>query len=227
MSDQAVIVSTARTGIGRAFKGALNNTHGAAMTGHVIAAAVEKAGVDPAVIEDVIVGCGLPEGATGQNIGRLSAIRAGLPVSACGQTISRFCGSGLMGVAIAAQRLGVLAQAIERHELGTGNRAVRVLLLGAHVDQSPALGEPSVELVPLHAVLAVEQVVVDVAEHVDRVLRRGVLRRGPHPVTNGTEYGRNEAKFLRALFDDGRPRSDPRNRSFPLRQIRRQQHATI
>ncbi|HJO35621.1 MAG TPA: acetyl-CoA C-acyltransferase [Gammaproteobacteria bacterium] len=104
MSDQAVIVSTARTGIGRAFKGALNNTHGAAMTGHVIAAAVEKAGVDPAVIEDVIVGCGLPEGATGQNIGRLSAIRAGLPVSACGQTISRFCGSGLMGVAIAAQR---------------------------------------------------------------------------------------------------------------------------
>jgi len=76
MAD-AVIVSTARTGIGRAYRGAFNNTHGATLAGHVIKAAVERARVEPGEVEDVILGCALPEGATGQNIARQSALRAG------------------------------------------------------------------------------------------------------------------------------------------------------
>ncbi len=104
MTDEAVIVSTARTGIGKAFKGALNLTHGAVMGGHVIKHAVERAGIDPGEVEEVIMGCGLPEGATGNNIARMSSIRGGVPVTSTGATIARFCGSGLSAVAHAAQR---------------------------------------------------------------------------------------------------------------------------
>lgn len=103
--NEAVIVSTARTGIGKAVRGSLNLTHGATMGGHVIAEAVRRAGVDPAEIEDVIMGCGLPEGATGHNIGRQAALRAGLPVTASATTINRFCSSGLQAIAVAAQRV--------------------------------------------------------------------------------------------------------------------------
>ena len=81
MSD-AVIVSTARTPIGKAFRGAFNKTHGAVLTAHAISHAVSRAGVEPEEVEDVVIGCGLPEGATGHNVARLSAIRAGLPVEA-------------------------------------------------------------------------------------------------------------------------------------------------
>src|ERR1700726_2697279 len=104
MTD-AVIVSTARTPIGKAFRGAFNMTHGATMTGHVIAASVARAGVDPAEVEDVIIGCGLPAGATGQNVARVAALRAGLPVTTSGETVNRFCSSGLMAISIAAQRV--------------------------------------------------------------------------------------------------------------------------
>ncbi len=104
MAD-AVIVSTARTGIGKAYRGALNNTHGATMAGHVIKAAVERARVEPGEVEDVILGCGLPEGATGQNIARQSALRAGLPVTTAGVTVNRFCSAGLQAIAMAAQRV--------------------------------------------------------------------------------------------------------------------------
>jgi acetyl-CoA C-acetyltransferase len=102
---QAVIVSTARTPIGRAFRGAFNNTHGATMAGHAIEHAVSRAGIDPGEVEDVIMGCGLPEGATGRNIARLSAVRAGLPVSTAATTVNRFCSSGLQAIAIAANRV--------------------------------------------------------------------------------------------------------------------------
>lgn len=102
---EAVIVSTARTPIGRAFRGAFNKTHGAVMTGHVIKHAVERAGVDPEEVEDVIIGCGYPEGATGKNIARLAAYRAGLPVTTSGTTVNRFCSSGLQAIAMAAQRV--------------------------------------------------------------------------------------------------------------------------
>ena len=104
MAD-AVIVSTARTGIGKAYRGALNNTHGATVAGHVIKAAVERARVEPGEVEDVILGCALPEGATGQNIARQSALRAGLPVTTAGVTVNRFCSSGLQAIAMAAQRV--------------------------------------------------------------------------------------------------------------------------
>ncbi|HLH89010.1 MAG TPA: acetyl-CoA C-acyltransferase [Xanthobacteraceae bacterium] len=103
--SEAVIVSTARTPIGKAGRGAFNMTHGATMGGHVVKHAVARAGIDPAEVEDVVMGCAMPERATGHNIARLSAIRAGLPVSVSGMTINRFCSSGLQTIAVAAQRI--------------------------------------------------------------------------------------------------------------------------
>src|SRR6185295_2108763 len=105
--NEAVIVSTARTGLAKSWRGSLNMTHGATLGGHVIRAAVERAGVDPAEIEDVLMGCALPEGATGGNIARQAALRSGLPVSAGGATVNRFCSSGLQTIAIAASRVMV------------------------------------------------------------------------------------------------------------------------
>ena len=102
---EAVIVSTACTPIGRAYKGSLNNTHGATLGGHVIAEAVRRAGLRGSDIADVIMGCGRPEGATGANIARQAALRAGLPVEVAGLTVSRICSSGLQAIAIAAQRV--------------------------------------------------------------------------------------------------------------------------
>lgn len=101
----AVIVSTARTPIGRAVRGAFNLTHGADMGGHVISHAVKRAGIDPASVEDVTLGCANPEGATGGNIARQSAIRAGLPVTTAAQTINRFCSSGLQAIILAARSI--------------------------------------------------------------------------------------------------------------------------
>jgi len=103
--NHAVIVSTARTPIGRAFRGSLNDTHGATMGGHVINAAVVRAGVDPAQIDDVIMGCAYPEGATSSNIARQAALVAGLPDSVPALTIDRKCSSGLQAIALAAQRV--------------------------------------------------------------------------------------------------------------------------
>ena len=102
---QAVIVSTARTPLCKSWKGAFNMTHGATLGGHAVKAAVERAGIDPGVIEDVLMGCANPEGATGWNIARQVALRAGLPISVSGITINRFCSSGLQTIAMAAQRI--------------------------------------------------------------------------------------------------------------------------
>ena len=104
MSD-AVIVSTARTGLGKSYRGALNNTHSVDLAGHVIQHAVERAGIDPAIVEDVILGATFHEGCQGKNMARLAAIRAGLPVTTAGLSINRFCSSGLQSIAIAAQRV--------------------------------------------------------------------------------------------------------------------------
>ena len=101
----AVIVSTARTPIGKAYRGAFNMTHGAELGGHVIKHAVARAKIEPGEVEDVILGCGLPERATGGNIARQAAIRAGLPVTTGGMTVNRFCSSGLQTIALAAQRI--------------------------------------------------------------------------------------------------------------------------
>jgi len=104
MTDVAII-STARTPIGKAYRGAFNDTDGAELGGHVIRHAVARAGIDPAEVEDVILGCALPEGATGGNIARQAAIRGGLPVTAAGATINRFCSSGLQAIVMAAHRI--------------------------------------------------------------------------------------------------------------------------
>ena len=103
--NEAVIVSTARTPLCKSWKGALNNTHGAKMGGHVVHAALERAKVDPQEVDDVIIGCANPEGATGWNIARQIAVRAGLPQTVPGMTVNRFCSSGLQTIALAAQRV--------------------------------------------------------------------------------------------------------------------------
>ncbi|MEO3712971.1 acetyl-CoA C-acyltransferase [Roseateles flavus] len=103
--SQALIVSTARTPLSKSWKGAFNMTHGATLGGHVVKAAVERAGVAPDAIEDVLMGCAFPEGGTGNNIARQIALRAGLPVSVAGMTVNRFCSSGLQTIAMAAQRI--------------------------------------------------------------------------------------------------------------------------
>ncbi|MHA7598597.1 acetyl-CoA C-acyltransferase [Alicycliphilus sp. T452] len=101
----AVIVSTARTPLAKSWKGSFNMTHGATLGGHAVQHAVQRAGVDPADIEDVLMGCANPEGATGMNIARQIALQAGLPVSVSGVTINRFCSSGLQTIAMASQRI--------------------------------------------------------------------------------------------------------------------------
>ena len=102
---EAVIVSTARTPLAKSWKGAFNMTHGAELGGHAVKAALSRAGIDGAEVEDVLMGCANPEGATGANIARQVALRAGLPVSVAGATVNRFCSSGLQTIAMAAQRV--------------------------------------------------------------------------------------------------------------------------
>jgi acetyl-CoA C-acetyltransferase len=102
---QAVIVSTARTGLAKSVRGGFNDTHGAVMGGHAVKHAIARARLEPGEIEDVYMGCGFPEGATGNNIARESAIWAGCPVSTAGVTVNRYCSSGLNAIAMAAQQI--------------------------------------------------------------------------------------------------------------------------
>jgi acetyl-CoA C-acetyltransferase len=125
---QAVIVSTARSGLAKSFRGSLNQTHGATLGAHSVQNAISRAGIDPASVEDVLIGCATPEGATGGNIARQIALRAGLPVSVCGATVNRFCSSGLQTIAMAAQSIQngagpMVAGGVESISL-TGNHAV-------------------------------------------------------------------------------------------------------
>mgnify|MGYP001316794199 CR=1 FL=1 len=118
MTREAVIVSTARTGLAKSGRGGFNMTHGAAIAGHAVKHSIERANLDPAEIDDVIMGCGTPEGATGQNVGRLAAIWAGCPVTTSGVTVNRFCSSGLQTIAMAAGRVVVDLEV----SLGRGHR---------------------------------------------------------------------------------------------------------
>jgi acetyl-CoA C-acetyltransferase len=104
MTD-AVIVSTARTGLAKSWRGAFNMTHGATLGGHAVEHAILRAKIDPKEVEDVIMGCANPEGATGANIARQIALRAGCPITTSGMTVNRFCSSGLQTIALAAQRV--------------------------------------------------------------------------------------------------------------------------
>jgi acetyl-CoA C-acetyltransferase len=101
----AVIVSTARTALAKSWKGAFNMTHGATLGGHVVQHAITRAGIEPGAVEDVLMGCANPEGATGFNIARQIALRAGCPVTTAGMTVNRFCSSGLQTIALASQRI--------------------------------------------------------------------------------------------------------------------------
>src|SRR5438128_10914569 len=102
---EAVIVSTSRTPVGRAYRGAFNDTEAQALAGHVVAEAVRRAGVDPAEVEDVVLGVALQQGSSGYNVAREAAVRAGLPISDPGMTIDRQCSSGLMAIATAAKQI--------------------------------------------------------------------------------------------------------------------------
>ncbi len=102
---QAVLVSTARTGLAKSYRGAFNETHGATMAGHAIEHAVARAGVNPDLIEDAFIGCGYPEGWTGSNIARQAVLRAGLPVTVAAATVNRFCSSGLQAIAMASHSI--------------------------------------------------------------------------------------------------------------------------
>ena len=103
--SEAVVVSIARTPIGKAYRGSFNNTSPITMAGHVIEKALDRAGIEPGEVEDVWMGCGFPEGAQGQNVARHASIRAGIPITAGAATVNRFCSSGLQTIAIAAQRV--------------------------------------------------------------------------------------------------------------------------
>jgi acetyl-CoA C-acetyltransferase len=148
---QAVIVSTARTGLAKSYRGGFNNTHGAAMAGHAIKHAIQRAKIEPGEVEDVIMGCGLPEGATGQNIGRLAAIWAGCPVTTSGTTINRFCSSGLQSIAVAAGRVlneGVpiaIGAGVESISLVQGTLNVNRITEDKLMQSYPALWMPMID----------------------------------------------------------------------------------
>ena len=105
MSKEAVIVSTARTPIGKAYRGAFNDTDAPTLGGHAIAAAVERAGIDPGEVDDVVIGCAMQQGSSGYNIGRTAGVAAGLPSSVAGMSMDRQCASGMMAIATAAKQV--------------------------------------------------------------------------------------------------------------------------
>ena len=124
---EAVIVSTARTGLAKSMRGGFNMTHGAVMGGHAVKNAVARAKIDPKEIEDVYMGCANPEGATGFNIARLAAIWAGCPVTTAGTTINRFCSSGLQAIAMAAQQVMTEATPVA---IGSGVESISLVQMG-------------------------------------------------------------------------------------------------
>ncbi|MEP6831115.1 MAG: acetyl-CoA C-acyltransferase [Rhizomicrobium sp.] len=124
---QAVIVSTARTALAKSTRGGFNQTHGAVLGGHAVKHAIAKAGIDPGEVEDVYMGCGMPEGATGNNIARESAIWAGCPVTTAGVTVHRYCSSGLQAIAMAAQQIMTDGMDIA---VGSGVESISLVQMG-------------------------------------------------------------------------------------------------
>jgi acetyl-CoA C-acetyltransferase len=124
---EAVIVSTARTGMGKSVRGSFNQTHGAVMGGHAIKNAIARAGIEAGEVEDVFMGCGMPEGATGNNIARESLVWAGCPVSTAGITVNRYCSSGLNAIAMAAQQIMTEATDVA---VGSGVESISLVQMG-------------------------------------------------------------------------------------------------
>jgi acetyl-CoA C-acetyltransferase len=141
----AVIVSYARTGLAKSLRGGFNETHGAAMAGHAIQHAVARSGLEGAEIEDVAIGCGFPEGATGMNVGRNAAVWAGLPVTTSGQTINRFCSSGLQAIATAA---GYIRNEGAEAAVGGGVETISLVQMGGHLNTYRLTEERLLELKP-------------------------------------------------------------------------------
>ena len=133
---QAVIVSTARTPLAKSHRGEFNATPGPQLAAFSVKAAVERAGIDPALIEDLVMGCGYPEGITGKNIGRQTVVRAGLPLSVAGVTVSRFCASGLQAIAMAADR--IVAEGVPAMVAG-GVESISAIRAGLPADIDPWL----------------------------------------------------------------------------------------
>ena len=152
MAD-AVIVSYARTGLAKSVRGGFNATHGAAMGGHAVKHAMERAKVDPAEVEEVVMGCGNPEGATGHNTGRDAALWAGCPVTTAGSTLNRFCSSGLNAIAVAANYVRNEGAKVA---VGAGVESISLVQFGGHfntyrfteeslMEQHPALWMPMID----------------------------------------------------------------------------------
>ncbi len=148
---EAVIVSTARTGLAKSHRGGFNNTGGVAMAGHAIQHSIERSGADPAEIEEVVLGCGTPQGTTGNNIGRLAAIKAGCPVTTTGMTISRHCSSGLQAIATAASRIivdgveTIVGAGVESISLSMTGKGFSHQVDGPLMEQYPGLWMPMIE----------------------------------------------------------------------------------
>lgn len=142
---QAVIVSTARTPLCKSWKGAFNMTHGATLGGHAVQAAVQRAGIEPGEVDDVLMGCANPEGATGANIARQIALRAGLPITTAGVTVNRFCSSGLQTIAMAAQRI-VAGEADIFVAGGVESISCVQQEMNTHMMRDPWLGEHKPEI---------------------------------------------------------------------------------
>ena len=148
---EAVIVSTARTGLAKSHRGGFNNTGGAAMAGHAIKHSIERAGIEPDEVSEVVLGCGTPQGTTGNHIGRVAALKAGCPITTTGVTVSRHCSSGLNAIATAAGRIIVDGEDIV---VGAGVESISLSLSGANfshqvdkelVEQYPGLWMPMIE----------------------------------------------------------------------------------
>ncbi len=128
---EAVIVSFARTGLAKSIRGGFNNTHGAAVAGHAVKHAIARAGIDPAEVEEVTVGVGHPEGATGHNLGRNAALYAGCPVTTSGGVVSRFCSSGLNALAVAANHIRADGAKVV---VGAGAESISLVQMGGHMN---------------------------------------------------------------------------------------------
>lgn len=160
MSREAVIVSVARTPIGQAFKGSLNNIRSPSLAAHAIAAAVARAGIDPAEVEDLVMGTVLGAGTAGMNLGRLSALAAGLPVTVSGQTVDRQCASGLMAIAVAAHQ--IVQEGMEV-AIAAGQENISALQ-ARYFDWVQADRDAAVTAAATHAYMPM----LDTAEHVAR-----------------------------------------------------------
>jgi acetyl-CoA C-acetyltransferase len=190
---EAVIASYARTPIGKAYRGALNATHGATLGAHAVAAAVERSGLDPAEVQDVVVGGSLNEGTTGGNIARQVALRAGLPVSTPGVTINRFCSTGLQTIAMASQRV----MAGEVDALVAGGLESISLVQNEHANlfmaEDPWLAEHKPEI--FHTMIATAEVVAD-RYGVDRERQDAFALRSQRRTAAAQEAGRFDAEIV-------------------------------